>query len=150
MNQHYVPRVYLKNFSRKRGKDFFVDVYDITTKDIFNTNIKNICAEKDFYTLESKGPKSRDRLIVEKFYSEQIEPLYERAYNILTNDKISIISSKIRKEILLGIFQLYARNPQILKISIENHKSIIENLHEEATSQGLLGITYLDDYLSFK
>ena len=149
MNQHYVPKVYLRNFAQKKGSEYYVDVFDIDTQRKFNTNISNICAEKDLYTLEDNNLK-RDKLIVEKFYADQIEPLYKKSYDILTNNKISYISDQLRLEILFGIFQLYTRNPQILKLSLKIHTNNIDHIYQNAISNNEKGITYGNIDFSFR
>jgi hypothetical protein len=149
MNQHYVPKVYLKNFAVQKGSEYYVDVFDIDAKRTFNSNISNICAEKDLYTIEDNNLK-RDKLIVEKFYSDQIEPLYKKSYDILTNNKISYISHQLRLEILFGIFQLYTRNPQILKLSLKVHTNNIEHIYEKAIANREKGITYGKIDFSFR
>ncbi len=47
---HYVPRFLLKNFTR--GKTPSIWVYDKATDKTFQTNIKNVAAERGFYDLE--------------------------------------------------------------------------------------------------
>jgi len=47
---HYVPRFLLKNFSR--GKKPQIHVFDKSNDKVFQTNIKNVAAEKGFYDLE--------------------------------------------------------------------------------------------------
>jgi hypothetical protein len=121
MNQHFAPRVYLKNFAIKRGSEYYVDVFDKTTKKIFNTNITNICAERHLYTLDEKTTIQKDIMVVEKMFARGFEPMYQRVYKILTNDTIVEISDLQRVEILLAIIQLYTRNPRILKLSVEHH-----------------------------
>lgn len=150
MNQHFVPRVYLKHFSQKKGNEYFVDVYDKNKNIYFNTNIKNICSEKDFYTLEENNMVARDLLAVEKVYSNCIEPIYLKAYSILTNDSIVKISNFQRAEILIGIFQLYTRNPRLLYNATKNHRLNISKLYKIAKAKGEKGITYCDEDFSFR
>lgn len=47
--QHYVPRVYLKNFSIFNGKEHYIWVFDKENDKIFQTNIKEIAFEEEFY-----------------------------------------------------------------------------------------------------
>jgi hypothetical protein len=49
--QHYVPQFLLRNFSRAASEQIFA--FDLTTKRSFETNIKNIAAQKGFYNFES-------------------------------------------------------------------------------------------------
>jgi hypothetical protein len=46
--QHYVPQAYLKRFANTKGRTY---VYDTEKNEVRQTNIRQICCEKDFYTL---------------------------------------------------------------------------------------------------
>src|SRR5689334_15057930 len=50
--QHYVPRMLLKNFCRKKKSQ--VHVFDKSNSAEFATNIKNVAAEHAFYNLETE------------------------------------------------------------------------------------------------
>lgn len=150
MNQHYVPRSYLKNFAVQKRKDFFVDVYDTEQDRYFNANIKNICSEIDLYTLDNDNSIGDDRLIIEKIYSNGFEPLYLKSYPLLTNNNVRWITDMQRIELLIGIFQLYMRNPLWIKNSIEGHAPEIRRLCAEAKSKGIKGITYQREDYSFR
>lgn len=150
MNQHYVPRSYLKHFATPKGRGYFVDVYDKKEDRYFNCNIKNICSEIDFYTLAENNPISSDRMVIEKIYASGFEPMYLRAYNILTNHTIHHINDLQRIEILLGLFQLYMRNPSWINRSINAHITEICRLYREAKFNGKKGITYLNEDFSFR
>lgn len=149
MNQHYVPRVYLKNFAERRGSEYFVDVFNKETQSFFPTNIKKICAGKDFYTLDDNNAAANDSLAIEKLYAKGFEPMYDRVYKLLTNEKITTINDLERVEILLATFQLYMRNPRILNLSIQTHKTQIEQLINKAHLSGTKGITYLNEDFAF-
>lgn len=150
MNQHYVPRAYLKNFAEKKGKEFFVDVFDKNDSRYFKTNIKNICSEVDLYTLDEDTLVAKDLFIVEKIYANGIEPLYLKAYDILTNNNIFHLTHVQRAEVLIGIFQLYIRNPSFLSRTISAHKIRIRNIYNEAKKKGEKGMSYIGDDFSFK
>lgn len=150
MNQHYVPRSYLKAFAEQKKREYYVSVYDKLENRFFKSNIKNICSEVDFYTLSESNPVAKDILAVEKIYSNGMEPLYLKAYEILTNNNIHKINNLERAEILLGIFQLHIRNPKLLKRSIAHHEREILNLYQKAIRGGAKGLTYLDEDFSFR
>ena len=150
MNQHYVPKIYLKNFAIQKAKGFFVDVYDKEKDRYFETNIKKICAEVDLYTLKEDTKVAEDLFIIEKIYSNGLEPLYVKAYDILTNHNRSSISQLERSEILIAIFQLYLRNPSFIKRSISFHQKEISKQFKEAKENGSKGITYLEEDFSFR
>lgn len=148
MNQHYVPRVYLKHFSNKKGKEYFVDVFEKKSKRRFNTNIKNICAEKDLYTLNKDSKLHPDLLVFEKIYAEWIEPLYDQSYQILTNDKTFRISTNQRLEILTSVLQLYFRNPHILSDGLDKIRIDVKNLF--ASRKNHDGFSYLSKTFKYK
>ena len=55
--QHYVPRVYLREFAKFRNKDnFYFWVFDKQTGEIFNSNIKDIAREEE--AVSAEGPNS--------------------------------------------------------------------------------------------
>ena len=136
MNQHYVPRVYLKNFSVQRNKDFYIDVFSKSTRKYFNTNIKNVCAEKDLYTLSENSKLSDNSLYLEKYFSEVIEPQYQKCYDILTNDDIYQINDIERYDILIGLLQLFTRNPILLRKALKTQRKIISNIVKKANALG--------------
>lgn len=150
MNQHYVPRSYLKHFADSKGKEYFVYVYDKKENRFFKANIKKICTEIDLYTLREDNPITKDLFAIERIYSDGLEPLYTKAYEILTNHNILEISPLQRSEILLGIFQLYIRNPIFIKNNILFHKNEIHKLCKESKIKGIKGITYLEEDFSFR
>ena len=146
MNQHYVPKVYLRNFATPKGDEYYVDVYSKEEKRIFPTNIKNICAEQNLYTLKELEGNELP-LSVEKFYSDYQEPIYSRAYNLLTNDKTVRINQIQRTEIILGVFQFYFRNPLFLQQSAEFHIRILKAQVKREKLKGKTKTTYLNvDY----
>ncbi len=150
MIQHFVPRVYLKHFAEKRNASYYLDVYDKQVDRTFNTNIINICAEKDLYTLSEDSTVAANKLAIEKIYSDGLEPMYDSIFGILTNDTIFEITNQQRIEILLAIFQLYMRNPRFIRISIDHHTARIHQLILRATLESKKGITYLEEDFSFQ
>ena len=150
MNQHYVPRVYLKNFATQVGKEFFINVFDKIENRYFKANIKKICSETDFYTLPKGSIASEDILAIEKIYSTAIEPMYNRAYKILTCNDIFNINDVQRVDILIGVLHLYMRNPRILKKTLSYHAQEISKLCTHAKINKIKGITYLKEDFSFR
>jgi hypothetical protein len=150
MNQHFVPRTYLKHFAEKKGKQYYVDVFDKKEKKIFNININKICSERNIYTLDKNSKIASDPLALENVFARGFEPMYEKAYDILTNDSIYRISDVQRVEILIAIFQLFVRNPKILTTSITYHTTEIVKRCSFAKQNAIKGITYLDEDFSFK
>jgi hypothetical protein len=150
MNQHFVPRAYLKKFAAKERGHYFVDVYDKKEERFFKANIKNICSEIDIYTLSEQNSFTKDLLIIEKIYANGIEPLYTKAYDVLTNHNAFTISPIMRAEIIIAVFQFYIRNPRVLKRSLAHHKEEILKHCKIAKENGSKGVTYLEEDFSFR
>jgi hypothetical protein len=51
--QHYVPRFYLKNFSKKKKGEFFLNCFDKSDQRQFEENIRKIGSEKYFYDVDN-------------------------------------------------------------------------------------------------
>lgn len=66
--QHYVPKVYLKNFADDSTQQ--ICVYDKSNKKRFRTKIHNVAQERDFYTEKSL----EDPEYYEKYYATEVEP----------------------------------------------------------------------------
>jgi hypothetical protein len=150
MNQHYVPRSYLKNFATKIGKEFFIDVFDKIENKYFKVNIKKICSETNFYTLSDDSTIAKDVLAIERVYGEHIEPMYSRAYSILTDDSVFDITDNQRIEITLGVLHFRMRNPKILKNALIHHETNITRLYKESRDLGAKGLTYDNEDFSFR
>lgn len=76
--QHYVPRVYLKNFSKFNGKEYYLWVFDKQTEKIFQTKIQDIAFEKEFYDkVEEDQNTERSLREIESKYDEAISDLIE-------------------------------------------------------------------------
>lgn len=144
MKQHFVPRIYLKHFSSKMGKGCFVNSFDKQTGNHIPTNINNICAETDLYTLDDNREINNDVLAVEKIYANFVEPRYSKAYKLLTDDTVFQISDEQRIDIVIGILQLYMRNPRHLRNGAVLHTGEISKQYCAAMAKGDTALTYLD------
>jgi len=142
MNQHYVPRVYLKNFATKRKNEYSLEVYDKTTDRRFSSNIKNLCAEKDLYTLPENSKAFDDKLVIENFFANVTEPMYQKSYDVLTNNSIFRINDITKIEILMGLFQLYTRNPTMIDKAVKKYRIELEYLFNNALNDGSNFIEY--------
>ena len=100
MNQHYVPQSYLNKFSEPNKKKSIISVYDKIEKRYFKTGSKAICSEINLYTLDEHNKLSKDILGIEKLYANEIEPLYLKSYELLTNPQVFDISDIQRCEII--------------------------------------------------
>ena len=102
-NQHYVPKVYLRYFSKKVKKDYYIWVMDKNRDEPFNTNIENIASSKYFYEVNSKPDN-----YWENYYCKNIESTLPKIFNniiasatfsqnnsIILNNEVKIAMCKI-------------------------------------------------------
>ena len=82
--QHFVPRTYLKHFSKQVGEDYLINVLprlETNEDKIFESNIQNICLQRHIYTLP--GNTVEEKMLLEKFYSANYESQYDSIYSLL-------------------------------------------------------------------
>jgi len=56
-NHHYIPQGYLRGFGWKRGKHHMVVVHDFQERKTYETDTRNVCAQRDFMRFEAEGRK---------------------------------------------------------------------------------------------
>ncbi|MEW1974157.1 DUF4238 domain-containing protein [Microbacterium profundi] len=87
-NDHHVPRVHLRRFAipgpRKRGQEWFIDAADVNapTK-VFRANVRNVGAERDFYTFE--GLDGKETRALESFFG-QLEGSVAAVWRVLLDN----------------------------------------------------------------
>lgn len=117
---HYVPQTYLRKFAYKQKKGSYVHYLERDEQDeskIHPTNTKNICQEKHLYKLNTD---SIDSLVIEKFFSKNIEANYNEIFSILTANSLKFLTSEYRTKIIeYVVMQLY-RSPK-WKNGYNNH-----------------------------
>lgn len=108
--QHFVPRTYLKNFGYPKKKDIYTNVLPKETDDessIFESNIINVCLEKDFYTLP--GKTANEKMLLETFYNENYETHYESIYQILIDPKKNELTEKEHRLVISTVVTMLYR-----------------------------------------
>ena len=106
---HYVPRTYMKYFSIERNGEFYIHAMAKDGVSMpFETNIKNICVEKDFYALP--GENEKDRQLLENMYNELYENDYDHIYKILIDDTKTSITHEERYSIIGFVVSMFFRN----------------------------------------
>jgi hypothetical protein len=106
---HYVPRVYLKHFANLRGDDsYFISALNKVTGQIFETNIINVCVEKDIYTLPGDTPEARQ--LIESMYNNLYEVGYDDLYHILIDENKTQLSPAERYSIISFVVSMFYRN----------------------------------------
>lgn len=111
-NHHYIPQSYLRNFASERKKghhEVFVKAKD---KEIFNTNIENICSEKYLYTIT--GVPDDKKNLIENYYAVEIDSAFPTIVDIVTDDKVEEIDAETRKKFISSVLSLYFRTPKFL------------------------------------
>jgi hypothetical protein len=124
--QHFVPRTYLKHFSVQKGEDFFINVLPRLEKEedkIFESNIKNVCLQKHLYTLP--GETDEEKMLLEKFYSDNYESQYDRIYEILTNPAKTIITKEDRELIISTVITMFYRTSRWITL----HNDLIKRVY---------------------
>lgn len=115
IKQHYVPKVYLKNFCNSNNA---IAVVDRHTRKIFSTGIGAVGAEKDFYTLE----KMEDPYCWERTYATGVEPLMGNLLptiisrtNLLVQSGSCILSTSEKEQLAIIMVMQLVRGKQIRK-----------------------------------
>lgn len=127
--QHYVPRTYLKNFASKQtGDEFFVKALPIDSPQldkIFEINIKNVCLERNLYTLP--GETAEQRMLLEKFYSDEIEQHYNKIYSLLTDPAKTNITPEERELIISTVVTTFYRTTKW----INQHNDLMKRVYTQ-------------------
>jgi hypothetical protein len=135
--QHYVPRTYMKNFSEQRGDNFFIKALPINNcveEKIYKTAISNICVQTGLYTLP--GETEEQRMLIEKFYSENYEKYYNEVYGILTNPEKKTITEQERELIISTVVTMLYRTTKWISQHNSFFDRILENTYNMAVSNG--------------
>lgn len=156
-NQHFVPRAYLKFFSKRKKNDFYINVYDKVTNKSFNSNINNIASKNNFY--ETSELEKND---IEKSFHDiesQIPNIINNimiASNIMPNNSC-ILNECLKNSLSVMIYsQMFrTRRAQIYfdKLGIEVTNEVVENTlikyNNELTDENILVITKYANDLDF-
>jgi hypothetical protein len=142
--QHYVPQTYLKHFSFKKGKEYYVHALSQDTcnkNDIKELNIKNVCLENGIYKLPFEN--TRDRMLFERFFSNEVESHYDKIYKILINANKKNITEEERALIITTVVTMFFRTAF--------WKNIMNNLREKSFETAYdLCKQYDRDYFYYK
>lgn len=87
--QHYVPRFYLRNFSRSHGKAYVINCFDKSELRKFLVNIKSIGSEKYFYDIDRNTKQ-----IIEKTLTN-FESIFNAAYSkLISKEDLNCLNLK--------------------------------------------------------
>lgn len=115
MKQHYVPRVYLKQFENS-GKLLWMmpNHFHKYSPRVREVSRGQVCYEHDFYTITNPSSLIRlgqtDKNIIEKVFNARVENRYGKLITKLLKPG-SVISYKEAEEILKVLFSFKQRNP---------------------------------------
>ncbi|HEX6983000.1 MAG TPA: DUF4238 domain-containing protein [Balneolaceae bacterium] len=148
VRQHFVPRVYLKNFSWKDGDKFLIDSAHVDNpSNSFTPNIKDICVKNDFYTLS--GGTEDERQLIENFY-RNVEEDYDVIYSNLVDTSVEEIESKEKQTIIAFITTLLFRNLSWVEKYNKFVEKTFKNAHELCQHNGTEKFKYLGKTISFE
>lgn len=140
--QHYVPQTYLRRFAIKRNKNFNINAVDKNNLEkIIFPNIKNICVENDFYTLN--GENESERQFLETFYAENVELHYNEVYRVLTDESVLEISDEMHYKIILTVLTMLYRTSKWVCMNNDLFDRHLDQLFERQQQIG-------KDYFIFK
>jgi len=127
--QHYVPQLYLREFSPSDKDTCHVFSWFKENGKIVFTNINNLAVEKDFYTLrQSSEPYSW-----EKLYSNNIEPLTKRLIdnikkvcdNALILNHTKVITVEMKRDIVNVLVSQMLRGPYVRELARKKYSTIL-------------------------
>jgi len=105
---HYVPQCYLRYYSQERLGQYYAHALSRSGGRIFETNISNVCAKRDLYSLP--GEDEEQRQILEKMYNDLYEVGYDTLYNILTDQAKDHLTREEHYRIVGFVVSLFFRN----------------------------------------
>lgn len=128
INQHWVPRFYLKYFSVPESlvtdqPKTWVFYKDHNKGDPFFTNIKNICTQRYLYS-PSDGSNERDWALESKLCD--LEGLLSNIWPSIAEGFIDLESESIRKAISLFMATLILRHPSYIDVTSNIHKQLLD------------------------
>ena len=128
--QHYVPRTYLKHFSTERTGEFFIKALptaECKEERIIEMNISNVCLQKDLYTLP--GETAEERMLIEKFYSDNYEAHYNKIYEILIDPNKKTLTDEERELIISTVVTMFYRTTKWVNLHNEFFKRVLEQAY---------------------
>ena len=135
--QHFVPQTYLKNFGFTVGEEVYINVLPRegnSIESVFESNIKRVALQKHLYTLS--GNSVEEKMLIETFYSENLETHYTRIYSMLIDDNIKIISDKDRELIISTVVTMFYRTTWWINQYYNLMNRVFERLFEMCKQTG--------------
>lgn len=142
--QHYVPRTYMKNFSRQQGSEFYIKALpsaNCIDGAIYEASTSNVCLQRKLYTLP--GETEEQRMLIEKFYSDNYEAYYNEVYEILTDPTKTKLTEAERELIISTVVTMFYRTTKWKNQHNIFFNRVLENAYSLATDNGF-------DYFMFE
>nr|WP_293295861.1 DUF4238 domain-containing protein [Allomuricauda sp.] len=142
VNQHYIPRSYLKNFGVEGKKgNYFVDAYrledDLLLEQI---STKSICFKKNLYTIPNADIDKKFAL--EHHYAEHVDAEFPKIYKLLVDESVKVLTAEQNKQILYVCLSLYFRTPRFLNHQNAFTDQILDRMILYADEKGDVKFTF--------
>lgn len=137
--QHYVPQVYLRNFSYETKKNPKLYVFSKSTGKLYPANVSDTAAERDFYTIDSL----ENKYIWEKHYSSEIEPVLgelikkirSQCDNALIQDRSLILTQEEKLTLALSMLFQLSRGKQARAFTQNLYDQLLPGVAEQARTK---------------
>ncbi len=106
--QHYVPRFYLKNFSKKKGSKYITQCYSKQDGKVFSVNITKICQENGFYDVKTDDYLFSIEENLAEFESK-VAPVYKK---LVDSKKLSVLDNEGKIAIATFVILQMLRTPE--------------------------------------
>ena len=127
VDEHYVPRMYLRGFSEIKGEKAFICQYDTNTMRQTSTsvNVEDVCFEKNLYELRnSDGSYIAQNHIennfgrIEDFTARVIKSIVAKLQNEKCLNCTTVLSQDDKSYLTIFITALLYRDPQTIEMGI--------------------------------
>ncbi|WP_343657979.1 DUF4238 domain-containing protein [Chryseobacterium sp.] len=129
VRQHFIPRSYLNNFAEIDGDKHFVFAKRKGHELIRKYSTKDICVEKNLYTLPVDDDNKKFDL--EHFYADRIDSVYPEVYRFLIDKQNTVIDFEMRLKVISVCLSLYFRTPKFLNIENDAFERIFEQIKND-------------------
>lgn len=124
INQHYIPRSYLKNFGflvnpKKRKWSLYAME---NGGEIERRTTESVCSVDYLYDLPFAS--GEERQFLEHAYEELADRHFTQITQFVTNDSLTILSAEMREKILKSCLSLYFRTPKFVALDQKAVESI--------------------------
>lgn len=148
---HYVPKTYLKKFSKAIKEPYqLAGISKLKWRDdnIKLIGIENVCVEKDAYMLS--GDTVKERQFIETFYNENYEQHYNDIYHLLVNTRKDKITLKERELIISTVVTMFYRTVYWRNVKNSAFNRLLSHAYHFTLSQKQEGFKMGNTYISIE